>query len=89
MGGEVGEVGEVAFVVKAIYKAGVCIVVSSLSSVCGVSGYVCKIVGDCICMLEFINFRRGEVLVIDVVAYEGNITIKVATHEYFCGWKFM
>ena len=50
------EVGEVAFVVEAIYKAGICIIMAALSSVGSISGYVCKAVGGCICVPKFINF---------------------------------
>ena len=48
------KVGKVSFVVETIYKAGIGIIIASLSSVCGISGYICEIIGGCVCMPKFI-----------------------------------
>ena len=51
-----GEVGEVSFVVETIYKAGIGIIMASLSSVGSISGYVCEAVGGCVCVPKYIYF---------------------------------
>ena len=50
------EVSEVSFVVKTIDKAGMSIILASLSSVGSVSGYVCEVVGGYVCVPKCIYF---------------------------------
>ena len=48
--------GKVSFRVEAIDKASIDIIMASLSSVCGINGYICEVIGCicCVCVLEFI-----------------------------------
>ena len=50
------EVSEVSFVVETIYKAGIGIIIASFSSVGSISGYVCKVVGGCVCVPKCICY---------------------------------
>ena len=46
--------GKVSFIVETIDKASIDVVMTSLSSVCGISGYICEVIGYCVCVPEFI-----------------------------------
>ena len=48
------KVGKVSFVVKTIYKAGIGIIMASLFSVGSISGYICEVIGGCVCAPKFI-----------------------------------
>ena len=50
------EVGEISFVVETIYKVGIGIIMASLFSVGSISGYVCEVVGGCVCVPKYIYF---------------------------------
>ena len=50
------EVSEVSFVVETIYKAGIGIIMASLSSLGSISGYVCEAVVGCVCVRKCICF---------------------------------
>ena len=48
------KVGKVSFVEETIYKASIGIIMASLSNVCGISGYICEVIGGCVCAPKFI-----------------------------------
>ena len=48
------KIGKVSFVVETIYKAGIGIIMASLSGVGSISGYICEVIGGCVCALKFI-----------------------------------